>query len=195
MQLRYWQKLSPANRTAALTRPALGNDAALASRVAEIIGEVRAKGDTALRELTAKLDRVELDDLEVGPAEFAAAEAALTREQRSAIHAAADNIETFHRPQLPLPFAVDTVPGVRCERVVRAIERQRELRTMKRLDVVGRRVNGRALLTRECRFGGRELRGTDLELVELDAVELGRQLAQRGITLGAHRADDLCDAR
>src|SRR5690349_11635089 len=122
MQLRYWQKLKPAQRAAALTRPALGNDAALAARVAEIIGEVRAKGDAALRELTAKLDRVELDELEVGPEEFAAAEAALTREQRSAIHAAADNIETFHRPQLPLPFAVDTVPGVRCERVVRPIE-------------------------------------------------------------------------
>ena len=122
MQLRYWQKLSPANRAAVLTRPALGNDASVSSRVAEIIGEVRAKGDAALRKLTAELDRVELDELEVGPAEFAAAEAALTREQRSAIHAAADNIETFHRPQLPQAFAIDTVPGVRCERVVRAIE-------------------------------------------------------------------------
>ena len=122
MQLRYWQKLSPANRAALLTRPALGNDASLSSRVAEIIGEVRAKGDAALRKLTAELDRVELDELEVGPAEFAAAEATLTREQRSAIHAAADNIETFHRPQLPQAFAIDTVPGVRCERVVRAIE-------------------------------------------------------------------------
>ena len=122
MQLRVWQKLKPAQRAAVLTRPVLGNDAALASRVTEIIGEVRAKGDVALRELTAKHDRVELDEFEVGPEEFAAAEAALTAEQRSAIHAAADNIETFHRPQLPQPFAIDTVPGVRCERVVRAIE-------------------------------------------------------------------------
>ena len=122
MQLRVWQKLSPAERTAALTRPALGNDASLAPRVAEIIAKVRAEGDAALRELTAKFDRVELDELEVGPEEFAAAEAALTPEQRSAIHAAADNIDTFHKPQVPQPFAVDTVPGVRCERVVRAIE-------------------------------------------------------------------------
>src|SRR5689334_22889845 len=122
MQLRYWQKLKPAQRAAALTRPALGNDAALAARVAEIIGEVRSAGDAALRELTAKLDRVELDELEVGPEEFAAAEAALTRAQRSAIHAAADNIETFHRPQLPQAFAVDTMPGVRCERITRPIE-------------------------------------------------------------------------
>jgi histidinol dehydrogenase len=122
MQLLDWQKLSPAKRTAVLTRPALGEDATLAPRVAAIIEQVRAKGDAALRELTAELDRVELDELEVGPEEFAAAEADLTAQQRSAIHAAADNIETFHRPQLPQPFAVDTVPGVRCERVVRAIE-------------------------------------------------------------------------
>jgi histidinol dehydrogenase len=122
MQLRDWQKLSPAERTAVLTRPALRNDAALASSVAAIVAKVRADGDTALRELTAKFDRVELDAIEVGPAEFADAEAALTAVQRSAIHAAADNIETFHRPQLPQAYAVDTVPGVRCERVVRPIE-------------------------------------------------------------------------
>jgi len=122
MQLRNWQKLSASAQSAALTRPALGNDAELAERVAAIIEKVRAEGDNALRELTAKFDGVELDALEVGPEEFAAAEAALTADQRSAIHAAADNIETFHRPQLPQGFAVDTVPGVRCERVVRPIQ-------------------------------------------------------------------------
>jgi histidinol dehydrogenase len=122
MQLRDWQKLSRAERAAALMRPALGDDTTLSSRVAAIVAKVRADGDAALRELTAELDRVELDALEVGPEEFAAAEAALTAEQRSAIHAAAANIDTFHRPQLPQPFAVDTAPGVRCERVVRPIE-------------------------------------------------------------------------
>ena len=122
MQLRDWQKLSPAERTAALTRPALRSDATVAQRVAAIVAKVRAEGDAALRELTAELDRVELDSLEVGPEEFAAAEAALTAAQRSAIHAAAANIDTFHRPQLPQPFAIDTVPGVRCERVIRPIE-------------------------------------------------------------------------
>ncbi len=123
MQLRDWGKLKPAERTALLARPALGDDATLAPRVAEIVARVRAEGDAALRELTAKLDRVELEELEVGPEEFAFAEAALTAKQRTAIHAAADNIDAFHRPQLPQAFAVDTVPGVRCERVVRAIER------------------------------------------------------------------------
>ena len=117
-----WQRLSPAERSAVLARPALGADAPLSAAVAEIVAQVRAKGDAALRELTAKLDRVELGAIEVGAEELAAAEAALTETQRAAIRAAAANIETFHRPQLPRAFAIDTVPGVRCERVIRPIE-------------------------------------------------------------------------
>ena len=106
-----WQRLSPAERSAVLARPALGADATLSAAVAEIVAQVRAKGDAALRELTAKLDRVELGAIEVGAEELAAAEAALTETQRAAIRAAAANIETFHRPQLPRAFAIDTVPG------------------------------------------------------------------------------------
>jgi histidinol dehydrogenase len=122
MQARIWQRLSRSERTALLARPALGNDAALAADVAAIIGQVRAEGDAALRALTAKLDRVELDALEVTPAEIDAATDSLTDAQRAAIRAAAANIETFHRPQVPQPFAVDTARGVRCERVLRPIE-------------------------------------------------------------------------
>jgi histidinol dehydrogenase len=122
MQLRVWQQLSPAEQAAALARPALANDAALAARVAAIVERVRNEGDAALRHFTAKFDRVTLDSLEVGPAELEAAEGDLTDVQRAAIRTAAANIEAFHRPQLPQPFAVDTARGVHCERVVRAIE-------------------------------------------------------------------------
>jgi histidinol dehydrogenase len=122
MQIRVWQRLSPAERSAVLARPALGDDATLAPQVAAIVAKVRADGDAALRELTAKFDRVELGALEVGADEFTAAEAALTEPQRAAIRAAAANIDTFHRPQLPRAFSVDTAPGVRCERVIRPIE-------------------------------------------------------------------------
>jgi histidinol dehydrogenase len=122
MQQRIWRQLSASERAAVLARPALGNDAALAPRVAAIIERVRAEGDAALRALTAKFDRVELESLEVGPEEFDAAAELLTEAQRAAIRAAAANIETFHRPQVPQPFAVDTAKGVRCERVLRPIE-------------------------------------------------------------------------
>jgi histidinol dehydrogenase len=122
MQAQIWAELSSERRAALLARPALKNDAALASRVTEIIARVRREGDAALRALTSQYDRVTLDSLEVGPAEFAAAEAQLEERQRAAIRAAAANIDAFHKPQIPQPIVVDTMQGVRCERVSRPLE-------------------------------------------------------------------------
>jgi histidinol dehydrogenase len=122
MRILNWQHLSPSEQAAVLARPALADDARLGADVAAIIARVRTDGDVALRELTARYDRVELGSIEASAAEFDAAEGALTESQRAAIRAAAANIETFHRPQLPQPYAVETARGVRCERVVRAIE-------------------------------------------------------------------------
>ncbi|HZF27699.1 MAG TPA: histidinol dehydrogenase [Gammaproteobacteria bacterium] len=114
-----WKDLAPDRQRALLTRPALGANPDLPARVAAIIARVRRDGDAALRALTAELDGVVLDALEVSAAEFAAAETQLSEAARAAIRAAAANIETFHRAQLPAPLAVDTAVGVRCERVSR----------------------------------------------------------------------------
>jgi histidinol dehydrogenase len=122
MEPQIWAELSNARRAELLARPALKNDAALAARVAEIIARVRRDGDAALRALTAQYDRVTLDSLEVDDREFDAAEQRLDERQRAAIRSAAANIEAFHRPQLPQPLVVDTVTGVRCERVSRPLE-------------------------------------------------------------------------
>jgi len=122
MRIEIWQDLTPEGRRAVLARPALANDASLAERVAAIIERVRSEGDAALLDLTAKLDRVELVALEVGQAEFAAAGDRLSEAQRAAIRAAAANIETFHKPQVPTALVVETAAGVRCERVSRPIE-------------------------------------------------------------------------
>jgi histidinol dehydrogenase len=122
MQSYVWKDLSADRQHALLTRPALGANPDLPARVAAIIARVRRDGDTALRALTAELDGAALDALEVSAAEFAAAETELSEAARAAIRAAAANIETFHRAQLPAPLSVDTAVGVRCERVWRPIE-------------------------------------------------------------------------
>ena len=122
MQSYVWKELDAGRQRALLTRPALGANPGLPARVAEIIARVRRDGDAALRALTLELDGVALDALEVSPAELAAAEAELGQAERAAIRAAAANIETFHRPQLPQAISVDTAAGVRCERVSRPIE-------------------------------------------------------------------------
>ncbi|SFW63164.1 histidinol dehydrogenase [Luteibacter sp. UNCMF366Tsu5.1] len=118
-----WKTLDEAGREAALARPAQSRAAELRSGVEAIIAAVRRGGDATLRELTARYDRVALEDLAVSEDEFAAAEARLPPELKAAIREAAGRVETFHRAAAPGPVAVDTAPGVRVERVLRPIGR------------------------------------------------------------------------
>lgn len=118
-----WNTLSEAERNEALARPAQSRAEALRSGVERIIAEVRANGDAALRELSARYDRCTLDAIEVTEAEFKAAEAKLAPELKAAIREAAERIEAFHRAAAPQPVGVNTAVGVRVERVLRPIQR------------------------------------------------------------------------
>lgn len=71
--------------------------------VAEIIAKVRAGGDAALIELTAKYDRnnLALDNLRVTRNEMAGAAASVDAETRAVLTLARDRIEAHHRRQLP----------------------------------------------------------------------------------------------
>lgn len=96
-----------------LTRPHFDNSS-LTSTVSAVIDDVRARGDVAVREYEAKFDHANLDSLLVSDAEFAAADAQVDDELRSAIVTAAHNIAAFHSAQdTPLP-SIETTPGVRC---------------------------------------------------------------------------------
>jgi len=118
-----WSQLDAAAQARALTRPVQVVAARTRSAVAALIDEVRARGDEALREITARLDQVQLDSLEVDAAEFAAAEAAIDPALRQAMVEAAQRIEVFHRAGMSADYAVETAPGVVCEKVVRPIGR------------------------------------------------------------------------
>ncbi|WP_170773993.1 histidinol dehydrogenase [Ruegeria lacuscaerulensis] len=71
--------------------------------VAEIIQDVRARGDAAVIELTAKFDRLELtpDTLAFSADEIAAAVAEVTDEDRAALELAAARIRAYHEKQMP----------------------------------------------------------------------------------------------
>jgi histidinol dehydrogenase len=118
-----WNALDAAARTAVLARPAQQRRAELADTVARIIAQVRADGDSTLRALTRRFDGCELDALQVEPAAFRAAEAALPAALRQALDDAAGRIERFHAAGAPQPYAVETAPGVLCERILRPIGR------------------------------------------------------------------------
>ena len=78
-------------------------DAAIEERVAAIVADVRARGDAAVLDYTARFDRVQaasMAGLEIGAAELRAALAQITPAQRAALEAAADRVRDYHRRQL-----------------------------------------------------------------------------------------------
>lgn len=123
MRILDWNTLSDTERRAALARPSLESRADIASVALEVINTVRRDGDAALHSYTERFDGVRLESLAVSPAEFAAARTELSTVQIEALERAIDNVSRFHEAQVPKPFATDTMPGVRCERIIRPIQR------------------------------------------------------------------------
>ena len=91
--------------------------------VANILQDVKAHGDQALKHCSRHFDRVELDDFLVSEAEFAEAEARVSAELKEAIKIAKANVEKFHRAQAEKPEITETCQGVFCWRKSVAIER------------------------------------------------------------------------
>lgn len=118
-----WVDLDASARRDALTRPVQVVAQGTREAVAAVIDAVRGHGDAALRDLTLRFDRVGLERFEVAEAEFAAAETAVAPELRQAMAEAAARIEAFHRAGMASGYALETAPGVVCERIVRPVPR------------------------------------------------------------------------
>ncbi len=118
-----WNALDAAGRDAVLARPVQAVAQRTRDAVAGLLADVQARGDVALREVTARFDGVELAAFEVGEEEFAAAQMAVPAALRQAMQEAAERIEAFHRAGMAQPYAVETAPGVVCERMIRPIPR------------------------------------------------------------------------
>jgi len=118
-----WNRLGASERASALRRPSQVTAPGTSAAVAQILDAVRSNGDAALREYTARFDRVELTGFAVRPEEFAAAEASLPAALRTAIVEAASRIRRFHEAGMSGEFAIDTDAGVHCGRILRPIPR------------------------------------------------------------------------
>jgi histidinol dehydrogenase len=82
--------------------------------VAEIIAEVRSRGDTALCEMTERFDHMTIAPAQLGISadEIDAAIQAVPRELHAALDVAAVRIERFHRAQLPRDLRIDDADGL-----------------------------------------------------------------------------------
>ena len=80
--------------------------------VTEILAQVAARGDEALREYTLRFDKADLTNLEVTEAEIDEAFTAVEPEFVEILRQAAANIRTFHEKQRRNSFVVADQPGV-----------------------------------------------------------------------------------
>jgi histidinol dehydrogenase len=82
--------------------------------VAEIIAAVRARGDAAVREYTARFDRLDLAPAawRVAPAEITAARGQCAADTLAALDLAAERIEEYHRRQKPDDFQYRDAAGI-----------------------------------------------------------------------------------
>ncbi|WP_151523447.1 histidinol dehydrogenase [Serinicoccus kebangsaanensis] len=123
MKVLTWDDLDRTSRSEALRRGTAAAGPEVTAGVAAIVERVRAGGDRALRELTARLDGAQLDSLTVSREQRDAAVAGLDPSLRAAIAEAAGRIRAFHEAGMQQGYAVETAPGVICRRVVRPIRR------------------------------------------------------------------------
>lgn len=91
--------------------------------VRDVIAAVRSRGDAAVREFTARFDRVELDDLRVPQQEIEASWAAAPLELRDALQLAHRRITAFHREQLPQDISLKGTHGETLGRRWRPVQR------------------------------------------------------------------------
>ena len=93
---------------------------AIFGTVQPIIKAVEENGDDAIRTYTKQFDGVELTDVSLSPSNI---EVNLAAKVKAAIDTAFSNIVQFHEAQRTERLDVETMPGVKCSRVSRPIER------------------------------------------------------------------------
>lgn len=106
-------------------RSTVSDNAPVEALVSEIVANVRAYGDAAVRDYSAKFDKSELEVFEVTDSERQSALAELDSQTRKDTEFAIANVRKFAEAQLAtiLPLEVETLPGVHMGHRVIPIER------------------------------------------------------------------------
>jgi histidinol dehydrogenase len=101
-------------------------DIRIEAAVAGIVNDVRARGDSAVLEYTARFDRMQRESmaqLEISQTELRAALANITPSARDALEAAADRIRNYHQRQLASSWDYVDEQGTRLGQKITALDR------------------------------------------------------------------------
>ncbi|MGM1429759.1 histidinol dehydrogenase [Sphingobacterium lactis] len=96
---------------------------AIQDTVLSIIEDVKQHGDAALKSYAKQFDKVELEKLYLDSDDIDNLAMTISRDQMRALEIAFQNIHKFHQTQLKRERTVETMPGVKCWREVRPIEK------------------------------------------------------------------------
>ena len=126
-----WSNCKVEEQKAILARPAITRSSTLKKTVSKILDDVKRNGDQAVEAYTRKFDLVSNSyqmhgyltsstaapriDLFVGSCE-------IDPDDRQALEAAAANIASFHREQVPRGYSLEVQPGVRCSLTYRPLQ-------------------------------------------------------------------------
>ena len=121
MKLSYWQQCSEQEQTALLTRPAMTASDSISQSVADILDQVKQYGDEALKALSNKFDKVQINQIKLSNSEIKMAIDRVNPDLKQAMQLAVNNIKKFHQAQVKQTVTVETMPGITCQLVTRPI--------------------------------------------------------------------------
>ena len=121
MKLSYWQQCSEQEQTALLTRPAMTASDSISQSVADILNQVKQYGDEALKALSNKFDKVQINQIKLSNSEIKMAIDRINPDLKQAMQLAVGNIKKFHQAQVKQTVTVETMPGITCQLVTRPI--------------------------------------------------------------------------
>ncbi len=96
--------------------------ASLEDTVKKVFADVGKNGDAALKKYTLFFDKVKVNPIKLSAAKLAAGQT-ISSELKNAIQLAKKNIETFHASQKENAKVIETIPGVKCWRESRPIQK------------------------------------------------------------------------
>lgn len=121
MKLSYWQQCSEQEQTALLTRPAMTASDSISQSVADILDQVKQYGDEALKALSNKFDKVQINQIKLSNSKIKMAIDRVNPDLKQAMQLAVNNIKKFHQAQVKQTVTVETMPGITCQLVTRPI--------------------------------------------------------------------------
>ncbi|XP_048141540.1 histidinol dehydrogenase, chloroplastic-like isoform X7 [Rhodamnia argentea] len=111
-------ELTPAEVNSLKARPRI-EFSKISSLVDPIVDEIHRRGDAAVKEYTARFDKVELEKIVENVSDLPDSE--LDAKVREAFDVAYDNIHAFHLAQKSPELSIENMKGVVCKRVARSI--------------------------------------------------------------------------